>query len=176
MYERLGNTFQDFHTLREYIEKEYSKCNIQIISNIKDEINWEIILKNELSDEENISVNSSYDDGIIIFYSYMHWHIYKSDIFVTEEIDYIDDYGLIIKTLNEIIIDKECIYDCYRDYGFSDWAETGAKNLKDDVFLRKILSNCEMPFKKKIKSIKIKQWDKRERKFKRLKNNFWEEI
>jgi hypothetical protein len=160
----------DYNTLKMYIEKEYSKYNIQVITNKEDEINWEIILREASSDEEDISIESN-DDEIIVFYSYMHWHIDK-----LEELDgYVDNFCEIIETIDNIIKNEDYIYMFFFDKNFKDWALTGTKNINEDVFIKKIMTNCEMPFRKNKKSIKIKQWNKQERKFKRLDNNFWEE-
>ena len=162
---------KDFNSLKMYIEKEYSKYNIQVIANKKDEIDWEINLKKTSSDEENISIESSYDDGIIVFYSWMHWHIDE-----LEELDgYVDNFNEIIETIDSIIKNEDYIYIFFSDKNFENWAEVGTKSIAEDVFIKKIMTNCEMPFKKNKKSIKVKQWNKQERKFKRLDNNFWEE-
>ena len=171
MEENNCSKINDFNSLKMYIEKEYSKYNIQVITNKKNEINWEIILKGTLSDEEVISIKSGCDDGIIIFYSWMHWHIDQ-----LEELDgYIDDFNEIIETIDSIIKNEDYIYEYYFDKNYENWALTGTKNIKEDVFIKKIMTNCEMPFRKNKKSIKVKQWNKQERKFKRLDNNFWEE-
>ena len=158
-----------FNTLKMYIEKEYSKYNIQVIANKEDEINWKIILRKISSGKEDITIESGYCDEFIVFYSYMHWHI--------DELckGYVDDFSEIIKTIDSIIKDEDYIYEYFSDKNFRNWVEIGAKSIKEDVFIKKIMTNCEMPFKKNIKSIKVKQWNKKERKFKRLDNNFWEE-
>jgi len=160
----------DFNSLLKYIEKEYSKYNINVINNFIDDFNWEIQLIEKSSNEENIIIKNSFNYGIIIFYPCMHWHIDK------DEFSDLDNFNEIIDTIDSIIKDGEYIYTYYRDKNFSDRTQTGSTKIKDDVFLRKILTHCEMPFKKKIKSIRIKQWNKKEMIFIRLDNNFWEEV
>ena len=167
----------DFNTLKAYIEYEYSNFNIRINSNQKDEYNWEIILIDKILINEEISIDSSYEDGIIIFYSGMHCHIEAID-----ESNEVYDYREIIEVLNNIIIENYCIYHYYFDKKCKKWAGTGIEKSINEIISMQNIFEWETPFRedntffKKFKSIKIKQWCKKELIYKRKTKLFMKKI
>ena len=144
--------------LKYYLKNNYSKYISSVI--INDKI---LQIKGE---EENDIISIEKDDidnEITIFYYSIHWHN--------------DDYEETILSIDDIIKNNNFVYVyIYYDESMEKWLGGGLADSFDEIISIENIINWEKPYKKIIKNIKIKQWNKPERIFKRMDNEIFEEF
>jgi len=157
-------SINDLNNLRNIIENNYSKYNLNVkIENINRD-NEEVTIITLFSDNDYITLEYSIDDGIIIFYSSTHFHI--------------EGFEDIIKVINNIIIEKYYIYHYYFDKNSKKWVGSGYEKSIDKIISMENVFEWETPFRegnrfyKKFNSIEIKQWCKNKIKYIRKNNIF----